>query len=623
MTAKPPVFVAALLAIAGVVCVLEAAPQTTQAVRQAEVPGLILGRVVDATTGSPISSAIVRLTSSDGTPVGSGVLTGSDGKFVFSPVLAGTFTLTAQRPGYFEGQFGRKRATGPGAPLVLRGGERRGEATIQLWPWATISGLVVDEMGRRVPGVPVEARRRGGDGTGGPAEIGVGITDARGEYQIQHLLPGKYVIAAICRSLHLSLPPNATVPSATTWPLGGTGDPTLIVDAGRRSVLAVTGPVRTPATAGEQVQPYVYVSTYYGGGTDLWQVAPIEVTVGQVLPNIDIKLALKPSSRIGGTVVGPKGAVPEALIRLISTDIDPSEVDVSTSSVVAAVSGVDGSFRMPPVPRGNYLLDVYRPRPSAPAVRPQSSGVAQLSPAMTNARDPEGYWTRTSIIVTERDVPNMIINVRSGARIAGQTSFTKVPSAGDTGQSFHLMLEHNDDPPVLSPAIRLDRAGQFEITGVRPGWYVLSAIGLPAGWEVSSALLGGRDITGRPFEIGGNETGPFAITLGDRAIEIKGDVLDAQGRVAHDATVVIFSSDISSWKFISRNARNVQAVRTVSGGYSFRGLSAGEYYVAALDDNLLEGWPAPEVLRKLMPAALRLRVTTGERRVENLTLRSR
>src|SRR4029079_4428100 len=126
----------------------------------------------------------------------------------------------------------------------------------------------------------------------------------------------------------------------------------------------------------------------------------------------------------------------------------------------------------------------------------------------SGSRDPEGYWSRMSLAGTERDVAKQLltpcggppstgantVHSGAGARIAGQTAFQRVPMAGDAGQSFHLVLEHNDDPPVMSPAIRLDRAGQFDITGVRPGWYVLTAAGLPAGWEISSALLGERDI---------------------------------------------------------------------------------------------------------------------------------
>src|SRR5262245_30633774 len=98
--------IAALLAIAGVVCVLPALAQ------QPDSPGLILGRVVDATNGSPVSSAVVRLMNEAGAVVGPGLLTGPDGRFVFAPVAAGVFTITAERAGYLDGQYGKKRPSG-------------------------------------------------------------------------------------------------------------------------------------------------------------------------------------------------------------------------------------------------------------------------------------------------------------------------------------------------------------------------------------------------------------------------------------------------------------------------------------------------------------------------------
>jgi hypothetical protein len=296
---------------------------------------------------------------------------------------------------------------------------------------------------------------------------------------------------------------------------------------------------------------------------------------------------------------------------------------MATPEIVAAVSGFDGTYALPPVPRGNYLLDVYRARP-APSLQVPASGVPRLADSRTSTRDPEGYWSRMSIAVTDRDLPDYLITMRSGLTIGGQTVLQRGPAPPNAGpgESLRLVLEHGSDPAVVSAPIRTDRAGPFEIAGIRPGWYVLSATGLPAGWEISSAVLGGRDITGRPFELGANEAGNLVVTLGDRPIEIRGDVLDAQGRLVRDATVVLISGDISGWKSVSKNARNLQAIRATSGGFAFRGIAAGEYYLAAVDDAAIDGWPAPEVLRRLMNGALRVRLVAGDRYVENLTMRS-
>jgi hypothetical protein len=613
MTVNPALSIAVLLA-----ATIAAAPRAAPS-------GLILGRVVDAATGQPIASAVVRL-SSGGPPTGAGVLTGADGRFVFSPVPAGQFTLTTERPGYFDSAYGKLRPLGDAVAFVLKDGERRGDATIRMWPWASIAGTVVDELGRRVPGVPVDAIRRVADGA--PAQNGDGggaVTDARGEYRIQRLVPGTYVVAAGCRSMNIAIPANMALPASTLGsPASGaaSGEPTVTVDAAHRSVLAVTGPVRQPRDARERAHPPVYVTSYYGGATDLWQATGLDVALGQQLASIDVKLVLKPSVRITGAVVGPKGPVAHAMIRLLPTDLDATEIDTTTTDVASAISGDDGSFTLPLVPVGNYLLDAYRPRP-APSIGLEASGVAHLSDAPVTARDPEGYWSRMSLIVNGRDIPDLRVTMRAGVKISGETTFQR-PAGSTDGRPvppFRVALQHGDDSPVASAGIRADRPGPFDITGARPGWYVLEAVGLPAGWEISSAVLGGRDVTGTPFEVGTTDLGGLMLTLGNRPIEVRGDVLDPLGRLARDATVVIFPVDVANWKSVARTARHLQFVRTGDGGYAFRGLAAGDYYVAAVDDALMGDWPSPELLRKLTGAATRVRVAAGERRVVNLTAR--
>jgi hypothetical protein len=625
MTVKPALSIAAMLAMVAAPRTTHVAsgtaPRTAQVAQRTPPSGLILGRVVDAATGQPLSSAVVRL-SAGGPPTGAGILTGEDGRFIFSPIPAGQFTLNAERPGYFDSSYGARRPLGGGVPFVLSDGQRRGDATIQMWPWASIAGTVVDELGHRVPGVPINAVRRLPDGA--PSAFGgSAVTDARGEYHIQRLPPGTYVVAASCRSINVAIPASMTLPpAAVSTPAPGSGEPTVIVDAVHRSLLAVTGPVRQVRDARERARPVTYVTSYYGGATDRWQATGLDVALGHQLTSIDFAVILKPSVRVAGAVVGPKGPVRQAMVRLLPTDLDPLEIDTTTPDVVAAITGDDGSFTLPSVPLGNYLLDAYRPMPP-PSIGVQPSGVPRLSDSPVTSTDPEGYWSRMSIAVTGRDISDLLVTMRAGVKISGETTLQR-PAASADGKPippFRVALEHAGDPPVASSGIRLDRPGPFEIAGVRPGWYLLEAVGLPPGWEVSSAVLGGRDITGTPFEIGTNDPGSLILTLGDRPIEVRGDVLDPQGRSALDATIAIFPTDMASWKIAARNARNLQYVRTIDGGYAFRGLAAGEYFVAAVDDSVMGDWPSPDLLRKLTGVATRVRVAAGDRRVINVTLR--
>lgn len=60
-----------------------------------ELTGSIIGTVVDAATGEPVSTVSVSLE-----PGGKSAITGSDGNYMFSELEAGTYTLTLRKEGY-------------------------------------------------------------------------------------------------------------------------------------------------------------------------------------------------------------------------------------------------------------------------------------------------------------------------------------------------------------------------------------------------------------------------------------------------------------------------------------------------------------------------------------------
>src|SRR5688500_9881796 len=135
---------------------------SVQPVPQPQRTGLVVGQVVDAAGGRPVAGAIVGVS---GPPAPSGqpwprVLTGNDGRFVFRDLRRGDYTITAMKPGFAEGAYGRNRAGGPSVPLSLNEGERVGNVVVRLWKHAAISGTIVDESGERLVGVTVRAFRR-------------------------------------------------------------------------------------------------------------------------------------------------------------------------------------------------------------------------------------------------------------------------------------------------------------------------------------------------------------------------------------------------------------------------------------------------------------------------------
>src|SRR5687768_11813512 len=158
---------------------------------------LIVGQVVDATSGRALAAAVVSLS---GPPASRGVphqrmLTGPDGRFFFRGLRAGAYGVMATKGGYVDGSYGRLRPLGPSLQITLTDGGRFGEATVRMWKHASISGTVLDEAGEPQINVAVTAYRRGVHG-GRPRYLpgGTARTDDRGVFRISGLVPGHWIV---------------------------------------------------------------------------------------------------------------------------------------------------------------------------------------------------------------------------------------------------------------------------------------------------------------------------------------------------------------------------------------------------------------------------------------------
>ena len=265
----------------------------------------ISGRVVSASTGSPLKKASVWLelfsptrgVNGERTVALPATTTDAEGRFSLDRIDPGSYLLLVQRVGYLDQGYGATTPQIVGPPLVLNPGETRRDIAIKLTPQSLLYGKVVDEDGDPTPGAQVQVLRASyAGGARRLVEAAAGIAQDDGSFVIGNLSPGRYYLSAAI--------PNIDAPR------------------GRER----------------------HVTTYFPSAAAESSAAPIEVTAGAEIRDLAIRLRKSHVYSIRGRAV-PSGRVTLQLgERSISTGADgrfefdgvlPGTHQIRTNSSVA------------------------------------------------------------------------------------------------------------------------------------------------------------------------------------------------------------------------------------------------------------------------------------------------
>ncbi|MCL4842325.1 MAG: carboxypeptidase regulatory-like domain-containing protein [Bryobacteraceae bacterium] len=158
----------------------------------------IAGQVVNSVTGAPLARARVMVAPVNDQSDEKNFLTGDDGRFRFEGLAAGKYMLYALRLGYPLQTFGQ-RALGRQFASALAVGPEHDTSNIRfpLIPGAVIAGRVTDEAGDPADSVLVKPIRLNERQTLMSAQPLPGVwTNDRGEYRIHTLPAGVWTVVA-------------------------------------------------------------------------------------------------------------------------------------------------------------------------------------------------------------------------------------------------------------------------------------------------------------------------------------------------------------------------------------------------------------------------------------------
>ena len=472
----------------------------------------ISGRVVAADSGQPLKRARVTARR-EGSRDRVAANTDDSGRFAFSELTEGRYTLSVSKPGFVTLSYGQRRPRQPATPVQVTVGQHLRNVNFNLPRGSVITGQVIDEDGAPLPLATVRLLRyvyRQGQQQLVPA--GTDRSDDRGQYRTFGLEPGDYYVSA-------TVPRQLLTPGGASFLPGGRGGAAL---GGRFPDLFEPAQVENESDLG-------YAPTYYPGVTSLAQAVRVSVGLSAELAGVDFGVQLVPTAVVSGTAFGPDGTSPFGSQVMLM----PSDGAVFPGSMLGTRVDGDGRFEIRDVPPGQYTVRALTRGGRGGRGGPQSGGGIPMCASQALAID--GY-----------DVSDLTLILGPGATVSGSVSFEAMGQAEpDDMTRIRVTATALDPVPMTrSTNARVGSDGTFRLENVADGARIVRASGVPTGWTLKAVYVGGRDVIDTPLDFGGaGHVEGLRLLFTDQVSELSGVVHDERRQPLTDFTVIAFPAN--------------------------------------------------------------------------------
>ena len=266
------------------------------------------GHIFAADSGQPLRKAQVRIVAGE-IRENRLTTTDADGKYEFTEVLAGRYTVSASKGSFVNLSYGQLRPFDAGKPLEIRDGQTVERVDIALPRGSVVTGRILDEYGEPMPEVQVVLQRyqfMQGQRRLVPAGRRAS-TDDMGEFRLFGIPPGQYILSATW--IHNNIGSNAP-------------------------------PVDNTA----------YAPVYFPGTNTPAQAQRLTLAIGQQVDEVVMAMRPMKATRISGSVTTSDGK-PFAGVLLVSQN-DTSGFEMQSAAPIRP----DGKFDLAGLAPGEYVL---------------------------------------------------------------------------------------------------------------------------------------------------------------------------------------------------------------------------------------------------------------------------
>jgi uncharacterized protein (DUF2141 family) len=506
----------------------------------------------------------------------------ASGRFAFTRVPAGRYTMTVTKPAYMTAHYGTGEGVlPPGLPITVEEGKPTAGLTLRLTRGGVITGAVVDEQGQPVPGARIQVLQPFGDDRRlSPIVIqGTPLTDDRGVYRIFGLQPGRYAVGAV--------------------PGPGPGT-------------AMLGVLRL---ASDPARSVAYAPTFYPGTPFSFEASLVDVASDRETTGVDIPTRFVPVARVEGTVVADGQPVGYVQVQLLERAPSLLQQGGRATSGRTGADGQMAHFSIGEVIPGRYTV-------IARAVDRKGAAVGEgVNPIL---------WAQQDVDVNGEDIRDVALVLRPAAPLTGRVVLEgTTPEAVPDSRTIRVTLMPSGAAvaSAVQIPVTVDETGRFVVPNVVPGRYTLavSALSLvgtspPGIWSLASAMAGGRDLLDYPLDVQPGEPTPeVVLTYSNLTAELSGRLLDPAGKPRTNMSILIFGTDRAVW---SRESRRVRAPvqPAEDGSFRFLNLPAGEYFLGVMTEVDPKQAGDPALLEQLAPAAIRVTIGPGEKKIQDIRI---